>query len=338
MKDGEQMDKIIFNTSALEPMLDWLSERKRTGKGNEKRLRDILDLPDYRVEFERYSSPSLPVCGISFEEAVDFFMNFDRKDFANQRLQYKKESFLAFYNELEERKAGIDAIASMTKEDYDAIESLLKNGLPDELLEDLPEFNIILIVSIGNSMGWPYDHYVDYDAANLQVFKSRNDFLHITAHELHHILAGPLLAPEGIRAEDFFLQNFAYEGLPVHYMNNLETYGKKAKYNDAAYVMDQEDMAFYEAHFDEIFEMIRRDYHLCIGKSLDEVSRIVSEHYEQFTFMGKSIRQYPTYYFGCYMWGLVDLRFGKEKLYESIRKPEMFVPLYNSAAEERYKL
>ena len=338
MKDGEQMDKIIFNTSALEPMLDWLSERKRTGKGNEKRLRDILDLPDYRVEFERYSSLSLPVCGISFEEAVDFFMNFDRKDFANQRLQYKKESFLAFYNELEERKAGIDAIASMTKEDYDAIESLLKNGLPDELLEDLPEFNIILIVSIGNSMGWPYDHYVDYDAANLQVFKSRNDFLHITAHELHHILAGPLLAPEGIRAEDFFLQNFAYEGLPVHYMNNLETYGKKAKYNDAAYVMDQEDMAFYEAHFDEIFEMIRMDYHSCIGKSLDEVSRIVSEHYEQFTFMGKSIRQYPTYYFGCYMWGLVDLRFGKEKLYESIRKPEMFVPLYNSAAEERYKL
>ena len=73
------MDKIIFNTSALEPMLDWLSERKRTGRGDEKHLRVILDLPDYRVEFERYSSPSLPVCGISFEEAVDFFMNFDRK-------------------------------------------------------------------------------------------------------------------------------------------------------------------------------------------------------------------------------------------------------------------
>ena len=329
---------IVFNTSALEPMLDWLSERKRIGKGDEKRLREILSLPDYRVEFERYSNPSLPVCGISFEEAVDFFMNFDRKNFANQRLQYKKESFLAFYNELEKRKADIDAIASMTEEDYDTIEFLLKNGLPDELLNELPEFNIILIVSIGNSMGWPYDHYIDFDVANLQEFKSRNDFLHITAHELHHILAGPLLAPEGIRAEDFFLQNFAYEGLAVHYMNNLATRGKKAKYDDAAYVMNQEDMAFYEAHFDEIFDMIRRDYRSCIGKSLDEVSRIVSEHYEQFTFMGKSIRQYPTYYFGCYMWGLVDLRFGKEKLYESIRKPELFATLYNSAAEERYRL
>ena len=332
------MDKINFNTSALEPMFDWLLKRKRTGKGDENRLREILDLPDYRVEFERYSSSSLPVCGISFEEAVDFFMNFDRKDFANQRLQYKREAFLSFYNELEERKANIDAIASMTQEDYNTIESLLKNGLPDELLEELPEFTIILIVSIGNSMGWPYEHYVDYDVANLQAFKSRNDFLHITAHELHHILAGPLLAPEGIRGEDFFLQNFAYEGLAVHYMNNLGTRGKKAKYNDAVYVMDQEDMAFYETHFDEIFEMIRRDYRSCIGKSLDEVSRIVSEHYEQFTFMGKNIRQYPTYYFGCYMWGLVDLRFGKEKLYESIRRPELFVSLYNIAAEDRYKL
>ncbi len=101
---------------------------------------------------------------------------------------------------------------------------------------------------------------------------------------------------------------------------------------------DREDMAFYEDHFDEIFEMIRGDYRSCIGKSLEKVSRIVSEHYEQFTFLGKRVRQYPTYYFGCYMWGLVDLRFGKEKLYESIAKPELFVSLYNSAAEERYQL
>jgi len=333
-----EMDRIVFNTSALGPMLDWLSERKRTREGDEERLREILALPDYKVEFERYSIPSLPVCRISFEEAVDFFMNFDRKDFGNQRLHYKKESFQAFYDELEERKADIDAVASLTEDDYGTIESLLRNGLPEELLEGLPEFNIILIVSIGNSMGWPYGHYVDFDVANLQKIKSHDDFLHIIAHELHHVLVGPLLAPEGIRGEDFFLQNFAYEGLAMHYMNNLATCGKESKYNDVVYAVDQEDMAFYGEHFDEIFEMIRRDYRSCIGKTMDEVSRMVSEHYEQFTFMGKNIRQYPTYYFGCYMWGLVDLRFGKERMYESIAKPQLFVPLYNSVAEEKYRL
>ena len=78
-------------------MTAWLSQRKKTGTGDESALRQILSLPEYQVEFARYASPNLPVCGISFEEAVDFFMNFDRKDFENPRLQYKKDSFLASF-------------------------------------------------------------------------------------------------------------------------------------------------------------------------------------------------------------------------------------------------
>ena len=329
---------IRFNTSAIQPMIDWLAERKRTGKADEARLREILSLPDYQVEFERYSSPDLPVCGISFEEAVDFFLDFDKKDFENQRLQYKKDSFLAFYDDLENRTNSIGTFSSVQESDVALMETLLKNALPDEMLEEIDDLTIILIVSIGNSMGWPYGNYVDYDVANLNAFKNKNDFLHLTAHEIHHILTGPLLAPEGIRPEDFFLQNFAYEGLAVHYMNNLATIGKPAKYDDATYVMDQEDMAFYEAHFDEIFDMIRSDYRACTGKTLDEVSGLVSGHYEQFTFMGKPIRQYPTYYFGCYMWGLVDLKCGREKVYEAIAEPALFAQLYNSIAEENYRL
>lgn len=71
--------------------------------------------------------------------------------------------------------------------------------------------------------------------------------------------------------------------------------------------MDREDIAFYETHFDEIFEMIRTDWRACAGKPPEEVSGIVSGHYEQFIFMGKKIRQYPTYYFRCSLWGPVDL-------------------------------
>ena len=340
---------IRFNTDALRPMLDWLSKRKKTGSGDEARLRQILALPDYQVEFERYSSPGIPVCGINFEEAVDFFMNFDRKDFENQRLQYKKAYFERFYGQLESRAEGIAQYASVGLEDCELIERLLKNALPDDLLADISEFNIILIVSIGNSMGWPFGHYVDYDVANLTAFGSREDFLHLTAHEIHHIFVGQMLGAEGISGADFFLQNFAYEGLAVHYMNNLATPGKPAKYDGPVRCMDSEDMAFYEAHFDEIFGMIRKDYYRCLGGgpdgtqergalTLDEVSQLVSDHYEQFEFMGKPVRQYPTYYFGCYMWGLVDLHFGKEKLFEALARPGLFVQLYNSVAEEKYRL
>ena len=53
--------------------------------------------------------------------------------------------------------------------------------------------------------------------------------------------------------------------------------------------------------------------------------------------MGKKVKQYPTYYFGCYMFGLVDLKYGKDKLYEAIDNPSLFVKLYNEVAEEKYR-
>ena len=141
-------------------------------------MSDILSLPDYKVEFDRYSDPALPVCGISFEEAVDFFMNFDKKDFENPRLHYKKDSFTAFYNEIEQRMKTIGRFTALDAEDLKLMETLLQNGLPDRLTDEVQELNIILIISIGNSMGWPYGHFIDYDAANLDLLESKDDFLH----------------------------------------------------------------------------------------------------------------------------------------------------------------
>ena len=329
--------KILFNTSTIELMISWLLNRKKTGQGDEALLREILSLPDYQVEFERYNIPGLPVCGINLQEAVDFFLNFDKKDFANPRLQYKKESFIKFYQDVENRLSSINTFTSLSNEDISLIENLLKNSLPEEVLKDIPELNIILIVSIGNSMGWPYEHYIDYDLANLDAFKSKKDFLHVTAHEIHHIFVGQMLGGEGVSPEGYFLQNFAYEGLAVHFMNNLGTINKNKKYDDITYCMNESDMEFYESHFDEIFKMIQDDYRSCKSKSLDEVSELISNHYEQFSFMDKDIKQYPTYYFGCYMWGLIDLHFGKEKLFEALSNPELFITLYNQVAEPKYR-
>lgn len=329
--------KISFNISAIQPMIDWLLDKKKNHYEDEAKLRQILSLNDYKVEFERYSQPNLPVCGITFEEAVDFFMNFDKKDFTNQRLQYKKESFIHFYQDIENRLISLISFTSLTEEDKELIERLLQNALPDAMLNDIPELNIILIVSIGNSMGWPFDHYIDYDISNLDAFKNKYDFLHVTAHEIHHLFIGQMLGGEGVTPEGYFLQNFAYEGLAVHFMNNLATIGKKKKYDDITYCMDESDMNFYEEHFDEIFEMIKNDYYSSKGKTFEEVNELVSNHYEQFVFMGKNIKQYPTYYFGSYMWGLIDLHYGKEKLFEAINNPSMFLKLYNAVAKPEYR-
>lgn len=330
--------RVSFHTDTLQPMLDWLMTYKTTGTRDEAVLRRILSMPDYQVEFARYGLEGLPVCGINFEEAVDFFLHFDTKDFENPRLQSKKDSFLSFFSALEERIASTRRFSSISETDLTQMEGLLRNGLPDAVLAEIDELDIILIVSIGNSMGWPYEHYIDYDVANLNQFESHDDFLHVTAHEIHHILLGGMLGADGIRSEDFFLQNFAFEGLAVHFNNNQDTRMKPRKYPGPVYGMQQEDMDFYEANFDEIFAMIRADYKAAKTLPLEEIPRLVSEHYETFTFMGKPVKQYPTYYFGCYMWGLVDLRYGKERLFEAIGKPPLFVQLYNEAAAEKYRL
>ena len=330
--------KVRFHTDTIKPMLGWLMNYKRYGTRDEAELRRIFTMPDYQVEFARYGLKELPVCGISIEEAVDFFMHFDKKDFDNPRLQNKKDTFLSFYNELEERIAGIEMFTSISESDLEIIDQLLQNGLPDAVLKDIDELDIILIVSIGNSMGWPYDHYIDYDIAGLNQFDSYEDFVHVTAHEIHHILFGGLLGADGIRSEDFFLQNFAFEGLAVHFNNNQDTLMKPRKYDGPIYGMQKADMDFYSAHFDEIFQMIKADYEEAKSIPLELIADLVTDHYEKFTFLGRPIKQYPTYYFGCYMWGLVDLRFGKEKLFEAIADPPLFVKLYNMAAEEQYRL
>lgn len=96
---------IRFNTDTIRPMTEWLMKRKHQDIRDEAGLREILKMPDYEVEFQRYSEPGLPDCGINFEEAVDFFMNFDRKDFDNPRLQYKKDSFAAVIPARQQKEA-----------------------------------------------------------------------------------------------------------------------------------------------------------------------------------------------------------------------------------------
>lgn len=52
-----------FNTDTLKPMTEWLMNRKYQNIRDEAGLRDILSMPDYEVEFQRYGEPGLPVPG-----------------------------------------------------------------------------------------------------------------------------------------------------------------------------------------------------------------------------------------------------------------------------------
>ena len=314
--------KISIHKETVAPMTAWLKNAREQGMRNEKALRAILSMPDYGVEFQRYAEPNLPVCGIGFEEAVDFFLHFDEKDFENPRLAYKKESFLAFYNDLDNRLKKMEMLDSITAEDLGLVERLLENGLPDSMVAEMDRFTVLLTVSIGNSMGWPYGEYIHFDVANLDTLGDKQTFLHVLAHEIHHIMFSQLL-PEEMSPRQYFFANFAFEGLAVHFCNNAATPGKPAKYPGPTLGMDEPGWEFYREQHAELLQKVLADGEKAKDLTMEQVAALVSE-YEQFTFTSlktgetRKVLQYPTYYIGCCLWGRIDLALGKERLFETL--------------------
>lgn len=193
-------------------------------------------------------------------------------------------------------------------------------------------------------MGWPYENNLDFDVSNFDVFKDKETFLHVIAHEIHHILFEDLIN-EVMTPQEAFLVNFAFEGLAVHFHNNASTFLKPSKYEntESNLAIEKEDWAFYEDEFDELFAMFKRDVQKCLSLDMDEVSELLSEKYENFdhtslkTGTKKKISQYPTYYLGCYLWGLIDQVFGEDVLYELLKKPAGFIETYNKAVDKTNK-
>lgn len=333
------MLKIRINTDALQPMLNWLRASKEQGLRDEDTLRRILKLEPYQIEFARYGSEGLPVCGISYEEAVDFFLHFDEKSFQNPRLQTKQPVFAAFYDHMEESLETLQLFSSLSQADCAVVETLLQNGLPQALLNEDLEITVLLVISIGNSFGWPYENYIDFDASNLELLADKDSLLHIIAHEIHHMFFEKLI-PDECKPEEYFLLNFAFEGLAVHFTNNQAARWKTAKYPGNAYCMDTAGMALYESEFDELFARLRADYQASKAMTPEQVAALVGQHYEQFQYnslkTGESIAisQYPTYYLGCYLFGLIDQVLGKERLFAALAHPEILAEAYNQAVRQ----
>ena len=327
--------KISIHKETVAPMTAWLKAAREQGTRDEKALREILSMPDYGVEFQRYAEPNLPVCGIGFEEAVDFFLHFDEKDFENPRLAYKKESFLAFYNDLDNRLKKMEMLDSITAEDLGLVERLLENGLPDSMVAEMDRFTVLLTVSIGNSMGWPYGEYIHFDVANLDTLGDKQTFLHVLAHEIHHIMFSQLL-PEEMSPRQYFFVNFAFEGLAVHFCNNAATPGKPAKYPGPTLGMDEPGWEFYREQHAELLQKVLADGEKAKDLTMEQVAALVSE-YEQFTFTSlktgetRKVLQYPTYYIGCCLWGRIDLALGKERLFEVLLSFDGFLDAWKEA-------
>ena len=64
--------------------------------------------------------------------------------------------------------------------------------------------------------------------------------------------------------------------------------------------------------------------------TMEQVDALVRE-YEQFAFTSlktgetRRVFQYPTYYAGCCLWGSIDMKLGKERLFEVLKSRDGFL-------------
>ena len=84
---------------------------------------------------------------------------------------------------------------------------------------------------------------IHFDVANLEVLGDKEAFLHVLAHEIHHVLF-PQLISENMTPRQYFFLNFAFEGLAMHFCNNASTVGKASKYPGAAFGVDEDGWDF----------------------------------------------------------------------------------------------
>lgn len=298
---------------------------------------EILELPQYKTELARYASV-LPVCGISKEEAKDFFINFDKKEFDNPRRQIKKPMFLDFYNNMDAMLKKAAFFEELGEEDVTLILKLLSAALPDAMLEEEDDFNVMLTVSIGNSQGYPYDNNIVFDVATFDAFPDKDSLVHVLAHEIHHVFFNSLV-PEEISSQQLFALNFAFEGLAMHFCNNAETKLKPKKYPELAqYTTCEADFALYDSEFDQLFDEFKQLLYSSVSMSQEEVYKLIADKYERFGYISRidgsshSIMQYPTYYLSCFFWGSIDLSLGKAALIATLNEPALFITNYNEAA------
>ena len=62
---------------------------------------------------------------------------------------------------------------------------------------------MLLLISIGNSQGYPYENHIVFDAGNLSVTPDRETLAQVIAHEIHHTFFADLL-PERFEPQELF--------------------------------------------------------------------------------------------------------------------------------------
>ena len=124
----------------------------------------------------------------------------------------------------------------------------------------------------------------------------------------------------------------------MHFCNNAATLDKPSKYPGESYGVDEESWQFYREQHRELLERVLSDGERARAMTMEQVEKLL-EYYEQFTFtslktgVSRKLKQYPTYYMGCLLWGTIDGNLGTERLFRVLASKDGFMEAWKEAKQ-----
>lgn len=339
--------EIRVNRDTISEMIE-LCEKHKNNTLKQAELEMLLEHEDYKIEFERYNKTGGPRGGFSKEEYVDFFMNFFKLnpiEIKNERLKMRYSDLKYFFDNLDFYKEQIEMLDCINETVIAEALTYTFCGLPESL--KLDKLYFIFSVGLGNSGGWLYKDYSQYDIVYFLKKFDMNIVSNTIAHEVHHIGLNMFfnsLELETLGLEEYFYLMFSGEGLAVKYCNNGEGILTKRIYDSEPNIgMGEFSWQYLNNDFDDTY-MNFKDHISKIRngeiKDMNELGKYISEYWmglhtkEQDKTEIPKLTQSRNYSLGNDIWGLIHDTYGKDVVFNTLANPMKFRELYNNALQK----
>lgn len=327
--------KLHIRMSSIKPMLDIIWRIKNKEDVSED-LDVILEHEDYDFEFKRYNN------SITKEEFKQYLLEcqtLEEKDITNQNFRIRHQYFNDVFNNLDYYYNKLDDFSQMVN--VDVVKSSLqitKNGLPDDFI--IPQIDFVFTLGIGMSFGYVFGDATHYDFIKLSKEISFEEFLSTLSHEAHHICMNHIF-PDNLTPFELFIVFFSGEGLAVKYCNNAEGVISKKIYDKEPNIgLDQFSWNYLNNRFETAFAYFKKtidEIQSGVIDSNEKVIEVVTKYFmnpyteDQNKNESPKLHQLLLYSLGNDLYGVIHDVFGKNKVFEVVRNPNMFIQTFNQA-------
>ncbi len=323
--------------SATIPVLFNLTDQILNGVVPKNDISKLYQHEDYLLEIERYTSRdsefSFPTPEII--ETISGFSGQKPTPVNNDSHPHIKR-IVQLLNNIEVIKSKWKGFTKGWESVITAAKVKAAEKLPKNI--QLPDFDILITVGIGNSFGWPYKNVIHFDFIEaLTQYESIQQLENLIAHELHHIGFQKYFANfSDLDNWQEFLFFFAFEGLAIKSFNHPETLFspiiEPARKN---YVIEVDDWDYFRAHYTYYFSQFCDDFAEVSNNPNIDMGKIYKKWFTsgRIDSSEKQLSQYPNYLFGTELFGMLLARFGLEEIFLILEGKSDFIEKYNEVLE-----